>query len=165
MVLRIGVIGQSGPISEELRAAAFAVGRAVGARGALLFTGGRDGVMAAASQGAQSAGGVTVGILPGDDLREGKQTVLIARAVELLAPDEAAALDADLGDPDLGADRVAHWQAVLEACGARRAVEERVAALSHEAAGAVAGLLAHGVPDDVSAELTQLIDAYTSRRH
>jgi len=70
VVLRIGVIGQSGPISEELRAAAFAVGRAVGARGALLFTGGRDGVMAAASQGAQSAGGVTVGILPGDDLRE-----------------------------------------------------------------------------------------------
>ena len=91
--------------------------------------------------------------------------MLIARAVELLAPDEAAALDADLGDPDLGADRVAHWQAVLEACGARRAVEERVAALSHEAAGAVAGLLAHGVPEDVSAELTQLIDAYTSRRH
>ena len=67
--------------------------------------------------------------------------------------------------PDLGADRVAHWQGVLEACGARRAVEERVAALSHEAAGAVAGLLAHGVPEDVSAELTQLIDAYTSRRH
>ena len=91
--------------------------------------------------------------------------MLIARAVELLAPDEAAALDADLGDPDLGADRVAHWQGVLEACGARRAVEERVAVLSHEAAGAVAGLLAHGVPEDVSAELTRLIDAYTSRRH
>ena len=107
----------------------------------------------------------TTGKPAGDDLREGKQTVLIARAVELLAPDEAAALDADLGDPDLGADRVAHWQAVLEACGARRAVEERVAALSHEAAGAVAGLLAHGVPEDVSAELTRLIDAYTSRRH
>ncbi|MEV8495618.1 polyprenyl synthetase family protein [Micrococcus luteus] len=107
----------------------------------------------------------TTGKPAGDDLREGKQTVLIARAVELLAPDEAAALDADLGDPDLGADRVAHWQGVLEACGARRAVEERVAVLSHEAAGAVAGLLAHGVPEDVSAELTRLIDAYTSRRH
>ena len=107
----------------------------------------------------------TTGKPAGDDLREGKQTVLIARAVELLAPDEVAALDADLGDPDLGADRVAHWQAVLEACGARQAVEERVAVLSHEAAGAVAGLLAHGVPEDVSAELTRLIDAYTSRRH
>lgn len=77
MVLRIGVIGQSGSISEKLRAAAFAVGRAVAARGALLFTGGRDGVMAAASEGARSAGGVTVGILPGDDLREANPHVTV----------------------------------------------------------------------------------------
>lgn len=33
MVLRITVIGQSGPISERLRAAAYTVGRAAGARG------------------------------------------------------------------------------------------------------------------------------------
>lgn len=77
VVLRIGVIGQSGPISEELRAAAFAVGQAVAARGALLFSGGRDGVMAAACHGARSAGGVTVGILPGDDLREANPYVTV----------------------------------------------------------------------------------------
>jgi len=77
MVLRIGLIGQSGPISEEMRAAAYAVGRAIAARGALLFTGGRDGVMAAASEGARSAGGVTVGILPGDDLREANPYVTV----------------------------------------------------------------------------------------
>jgi len=77
MALRIAVIGQSGQISEELRAAAFAVGKAIGARGALLFCGGRDGVMAAACRGAQSAGGVTVGILPGDDLNEANPYVTI----------------------------------------------------------------------------------------
>lgn len=77
MVLRLGVIGQSGPIGEDLRAAAFAVGKAVGARGALLFTGGRDGVMAAACHGAQSAGGVTVGILPGDDLSQANPHVTV----------------------------------------------------------------------------------------
>ena len=43
--------------------------------------------------------------------------------------------------------------------------ERTTQTLSNEAAGAVAGLLAHGVPEDVSAELTRLIDAYTSRRH
>lgn len=67
MPLRISVIGQSGPISETLRNTAYAVGQAVARSGAYLYTGGRDGVMAAASQGARDAGGLTVGILPGDD--------------------------------------------------------------------------------------------------
>jgi len=67
MPLRLSVIGQSGPISEALRAAAYAVGRAIGAAGAHLYTGGRDGVMAAACEGARAAGGLTIGILPGDD--------------------------------------------------------------------------------------------------
>ncbi|BDG59589.1 TIGR00725 family protein [Caldinitratiruptor microaerophilus] len=68
MPLRIAVIGQSGEIGPKLRELARRVGAAVAAAGAILFTGGRDGVMAAASQGAREAGGVTVGILPGDDL-------------------------------------------------------------------------------------------------
>lgn len=67
MPVRLSVIGQSGPISEALRAAAYAVGHAVGASGAHLYTGGRDGVMAAACEGARAAGGLTIGILPGDD--------------------------------------------------------------------------------------------------
>lgn len=67
MPLRIAVIGQSGPISESLYNAAYAVGHAIARSGAHLYTGGRDGVMAAASKGARDAGGLTVGILPGDD--------------------------------------------------------------------------------------------------
>lgn len=107
---------------------------------------------------------VATGKPAGDDLREGKRTVLIARAVALLSPQDAAALDADLGDPGLPAERVAHWQSALEACGARRAVADRVASLSRQAAEAVGDLGAHGVPADVRADLTALIEAYTARR-
>lgn len=41
------------------------VGAALGEAGAVLLTGGRGGVMAAASRGARQAGGRTVGVLPG----------------------------------------------------------------------------------------------------
>lgn len=77
MPLRLSVIGQSGPISESLRSTAYAVGRAIARSGAYLYTGGRDGVMAAASQGASDAGGLTVGILPGDDLGEANPYVSV----------------------------------------------------------------------------------------
>lgn len=45
---------------------AFQVGRALAERGAVVLTGGRGGVMEAACRGAQTAGGLTVGIVPGD---------------------------------------------------------------------------------------------------
>ena len=44
---------------------AHAVGRAIAERGAVLLTGGRSGVMEAASRGARDAGGLTIGVLPG----------------------------------------------------------------------------------------------------
>lgn len=45
------------------------IGTAIAREGWVLLTGGRDcGVMAAASEGAANAGGLVVGILPGDDL-------------------------------------------------------------------------------------------------
>jgi uncharacterized protein (TIGR00725 family) len=50
---------------EETAVLARAVGRGIAERGAVLLTGGRSGVMEAASQGARDAGGLTVGILPG----------------------------------------------------------------------------------------------------
>jgi uncharacterized protein (TIGR00725 family) len=46
---------------------AFDVGRLLAARGAVVVTGGLGGVMAAACRGARSAGGVTLGLLPGLD--------------------------------------------------------------------------------------------------
>lgn len=64
--LRIGVIGQSGEISEKMYQLALEIGREIGRRQAILLSGGRDGVMEAVSKGASSVGGTTVGILPGN---------------------------------------------------------------------------------------------------
>ena len=65
----IAVIGGSTPTPEEF-AAAEAVGHALAKAGAVLICGGRGGVMEAACRGAKSAGGMTIGILPGADRRE-----------------------------------------------------------------------------------------------
>ena len=61
----IAVIGGSEPSTEETKLAE-AVGRELAKRGAILVCGGLGGVMEAACKGAQSAGGITIGILPGD---------------------------------------------------------------------------------------------------
>ena len=60
----IGVIGE-GNCSEETAGDAFEVGRKIAEKGAVLLCGGRGGVMEAAAKGAKSAGGMTIGILPG----------------------------------------------------------------------------------------------------
>jgi len=54
------------------------VGQALAQRGAVVVTGGLGGVMAAASRGAASAGGLTVGILPGLERREANEWVQVA---------------------------------------------------------------------------------------
>ena len=62
----IAVIGGSESSSEETRLAA-EVGRELARRGAILICGGLTGVMEAACRGAASEGGLTIGILPGDN--------------------------------------------------------------------------------------------------
>lgn len=64
--IRIGVIGGSSPDAEALEIA-FEVGKLIAKKGAILICGGLSGVMEAASQGAKEAGGLTVGILPGNN--------------------------------------------------------------------------------------------------
>jgi uncharacterized protein (TIGR00725 family) len=61
----IAVIGGS-QCSPEEESAAEEVGRELARRGAVLLCGGLSGVMEAACRGAQSEGGVTIGVLPGD---------------------------------------------------------------------------------------------------
>lgn len=67
MQTRIAVIGQSGQVSTHATDLAEQVGRLIAQKKGILLTGGRDGIMEAASRGAFSAGGLVVGILPGDD--------------------------------------------------------------------------------------------------
>jgi len=62
----IAVIGNSACSPEEAKLAE-SVGELLARRGATLICGGLDGVMEAACRGAKSKGGLTVGILPGQD--------------------------------------------------------------------------------------------------
>jgi uncharacterized protein (TIGR00725 family) len=78
----IAVIGGS-DISPETAALAQEVGREVAARGALLLCGGLGGVMAAAAQGAQEAGGVSLGILPEGDRRRANPFLTYSIATNL----------------------------------------------------------------------------------
>jgi uncharacterized protein (TIGR00725 family) len=66
MTVQISVIGGS-EANEPTLASAEQIGYALASAGAVTVTGGLGGVMAAACRGAKSAGGLTVGILPGSD--------------------------------------------------------------------------------------------------
>lgn len=72
----IAVIGAGQPSAEEARLAE-EVGKDLGRRGAILVCGGLGGVMEAACRGASSAGGITIGILPGDIPEEANPYVQI----------------------------------------------------------------------------------------
>ena len=72
--MRISVIGGEQADSEASRLA-FEVGRELGARGHVLICGGRGGVMREVCRGAKERGGLTIGILPGDDLGEANEYV------------------------------------------------------------------------------------------
>ena len=61
---QLAVIGAAA-CADRHRQLAFDTGRRIAEAGAVLLCGGRGGVMEAAAEGAKSAGGTTVGILPG----------------------------------------------------------------------------------------------------
>jgi geranylgeranyl diphosphate synthase type I len=69
----------------------------------------------------------------GDDLREGKRTVLIVKAMDAATPAQANALRAHLGDPGLDADGVQTLREIIDSTGALAAVEERIATLTAQA--------------------------------
>ncbi len=96
----------------------------------------------------------------GDDLREGKRTLLIALAQERATPAQAAVLEREIGNPELDATGVAAVREVLSASGALDAVERRIAEGREQALAALR-------PDVIAAEaieaLRALADAATVR--
>lgn len=62
----IGVIG-GGEVSSQVASIAEEVGHEIARQGAVLVCGGLGGVMEAACRGASREGGLTIGILPGDN--------------------------------------------------------------------------------------------------
>ncbi|WP_199424231.1 polyprenyl synthetase family protein [Actinotalea solisilvae] len=74
----------------------------------------------------------------GDDLREGKRTVLVARAMGAASPADRALVREHLGRRDLTSDDVAALRDVLHRSGAVEAVEGLIAELSEPALSALA---------------------------
>lgn len=76
--LRIAVCGAGGrAASARELAAAEEVGRGLGEAGAVTVCGGLGGVMEAAARGATSAGGLTLGILPGHSAAEANRWIAL----------------------------------------------------------------------------------------
>jgi geranylgeranyl diphosphate synthase, type I len=73
----------------------------------------------------------------GDDLREGKQTVLVALAAQRAGAAQLRALRAGLGDPALDEAGVERLRSIIAQTGALDEVEERIAALTDAALAAL----------------------------
>ena len=65
----IGVIG-AGECDENIAKTAYEVGREIALGGAVLVCGGRGGVMEAACRGCKETGGISLGILPGENRQD-----------------------------------------------------------------------------------------------
>jgi uncharacterized protein (TIGR00725 family) len=78
----ISVIG-AGQASDDEAAAAEEIGRLIAEAGAILVCGGLGGVMDAAARGCETAGGTSVGILPGDDRTHGSPHLTVRVATGL----------------------------------------------------------------------------------
>ncbi|MDT4929481.1 MAG: hypothetical protein QOF92_2348 [Pseudonocardiales bacterium] len=81
--LTIAVSGTGGEVADELIELAREVGALLARDGVLVVTGGLDGIMAAAAQGAREAGGQVVGLLPGDRSDGGNEHLSVALATGL----------------------------------------------------------------------------------
>ena len=77
MTRYVAVVGPGESASAEDIAGAQEVGRLLAQAGSIVLTGGLGGVMAAATEGANAAGGTTVALLPGTDRSVSSATVVI----------------------------------------------------------------------------------------
>ncbi|MER5642250.1 polyprenyl synthetase family protein [Kitasatospora sp. NPDC002227] len=99
----------------------------------------------------------------GDDLREGKRTLLIAHAMRGLAPADARHLDSRLGAADLDPSEIPGLRELVARSGAADAVEQRIAELMRQALTALdTAPLADG---PARAVLLSLAEAATARKH
>ena len=78
----VAVCGESDP-QTSLADLAFELGRGIAQRQAVLICGGLTGVMEHAARGARAGGGLTIGLLPGDDPDEANEYVDLAIATGL----------------------------------------------------------------------------------
>ena len=96
----------------------------------------------------------------GDDLVEGKRTVLVALALDAVGPEDSAALQAGLGS-SLDADGVDRLREIIDASGAHARVEEAITGLAERADAALdraaVDARARGVLRDLAAATTHRV--------
>lgn len=97
----------------------------------------------------------------GDDLREGKHTVLVAATLALAGENEGRQLEDALGRADITEDEVMSLQRLITASGAVDAVEELISQGAEQARAALAETT--GLDPAGAALLAELIDATTVR--
>lgn len=95
----------------------------------------------------------------GDDLVEGKRTVLVALALDSAPDEEAARLDAALGRP-LSVAQVDDLRGIISRSGAQQQVEDVIAALPERALAVLDGA---GLRPEADAVLRELAAAATQR--
>ena len=78
----MAVCGESDP-QTSLADLAFEVGRGIAERDAVLICGGLTGVMEHAARGARAAGGLTIGLLPDEDVNDANESIDISIATGL----------------------------------------------------------------------------------
>lgn len=102
----------------------------------------------------------------GDDLREGKRTVLVAegleRALALERLEDQQVISTAIGSADLDADSLERARAALVGVGAVEAVEQRITVLTDTA---LAELDSAELEPEAATRLTELAYAATNRRH
>ena len=96
----------------------------------------------------------------GDDLREGKRTVLVAMAMEAASPQQAALVRRHLGDPKLDDAGVAELQEVLLSTGAVARVEDLIVSRTTEAREAIDQA---PIAEEAAQVLRELAEAATTR--
>jgi geranylgeranyl diphosphate synthase type I len=96
----------------------------------------------------------------GDDLIEGKRTVLVALARELLPPNASRSLDELIGDPDLDEQQIRLLQTTIRQSGAVERVEELILTNVNQA---LAALDSSNISGAARHELGQLAHRVTAR--
>ncbi|MFJ6686751.1 geranylgeranyl diphosphate synthase CldA [Streptomyces werraensis] len=96
----------------------------------------------------------------GDDIREGKATVLLALAAQSASKVERRLLDALVGKPDLDCEDIGRVRTILESTGARQQVE---AMITSRRDAAFAALERADLPPHVTETLQQIVWMATER--
>ncbi|MDA2807695.1 polyprenyl synthetase family protein [Nocardiopsis suaedae] len=97
----------------------------------------------------------------GDDLREGKRTLLVAETLERAGEAAAAEFRSRLGDPDLDGEAVSLMRTITEESGALEACERRIDDYVEQATRALESDL---IEPEARSALADLIVAATSRK-